>query len=231
MQIHRRKGGPESAAAGHVCNAENPGGHAVTDDGHDVQKRTATDNNGADGSDDNGRGSAVHADIAAKIDDAVKQILGAFEEKLKYDASKQQTVDRLYAELQGHRANLVALAARPFIFGMIHHHAVIGKLLAGVRTESADRLSPAKFLTLLESLQLDVEEVLGENGVAAYRAEALEPFDPARQTVVGKPMPTTEEQRGGTIAACLGPGFEHQGRILVKARVSAYKYEQSPADP
>ena len=229
-QSHRRKAHPHPQAR-HVCDAENQGGRDVTDDNHEALKPPTADDTQPDGSEPNGRRSATHADIATRIDDALRQILQAFEEKLKYDASKQQTVDRLYAELQGHRANLVAQAARPFIFGMIHHHAVIAKLLAGVRTETPDRLSPARFLTLLESLQADVEEVLAENGVAAYRAEPFEPFDRARQTVVGKPMPTTEEQRAGTIAACLGPGFEHQGRILVKARVSAYKYEQSPADP
>ena len=149
--------------------------------------------------------------------------LPTFEEKLRYDASKQQTIDRLYSELQGYRTDLVARAARPFIFGMIHHHAEIGKLLAGLRATPDDDISPTKFGRLLESLQEDVADVLAENGVTAYRAEASDPFDPVRQTVVGKATPTTEEDRSGTIAACLGPGFEHEGRILVKARVSAYR--------
>lgn len=167
-------------------------------------------------------------DLAAKIDEGVKRILEAFEDKLKYDASKQQTVDRLYTELQGYRSGVVAQAARPFIFGMIRHHAEIGKLLAAVRDEPTDEMSSAKFCQLLESLQEDVEEVLGENGVDAYRADVSDPFDPARQTVVGKAMPATEEGRSGTVAECLGPGFEHEGRILTKARVSAYRFEPPP---
>ncbi len=180
--------------------------------------------------DERSEASPAHADIASRIDDAVDRILAAFEEKLKYDAAKQQTVDRLYSELQGHRSGLVAQAARPFIFGMIRHHAEIGKLLAAVRDAPADATSPAKFCQLLESLQEDVEEVLGENGVAAYRAGVSDPFDPVRQTVVGRAMPTTEEDRSGTVAACLGPGFEHDGRILVKARVTAYRFDPPSPD-
>ena len=169
-------------------------------------------------------------DLPARIDAGVARILQAFEEKLKYDASKQQAVDRLYSELQGHRAGLVEKAARPFIFGMIRHHAEIGKLLAGLRDAPEDQLSPVKFGRLLESLQEDVEEVLAENGVAAYRAEVSQRFDPVRQTVVGEAVPTTDEARSGTVAACLGPGFEHEGRILVKARVSAYR-SRPPSPP
>ena len=163
------------------------------------------------------------ADLPARIDAGVARILQAFEEKLKYDASKQQAVDRLHSELQGHRAGLVEKAARPFIFGMIRHHAEIGKLLAGLRDIPEDELSPVKFGRLLESLQEDVEEVLAENGVVAYRAEVSQRFDPVRQTVVGEAVQTADEAQSGTIAACLGPGFEHEGRILVKARVSAYR--------
>ena len=132
-------------------------------------------------------------DLATRIDLGIGRILQAFDEKLKYDASKQQTVDRLYSELQGHRGGLVAQATRPFIFGMIRHHAEIGKLLGAIRDAPTDDLTAAKFCQLLESLQEDVEEVLGENGIAAYRAELSDPFDPLRQTVVGKP---TGDDRG-----------------------------------
>jgi len=92
------------------------------------------------------------ADLPARIDAGVARILQAFEEKLKYDASKQQAVDRLHSELQGHRAGLVEKVARPFIFGMIRHHAEIGKLLAGLRDIPKDELSPVKFGRLLKSL-------------------------------------------------------------------------------
>jgi molecular chaperone GrpE (heat shock protein) len=198
----------------------------MADDYHDAD-HVSTESDGSAGE---SLTNDTPADIAARIDLGVNRILEAFEDKLKYDASKQQSVDRLYSELQGYRSGLVAQAVRPFIFGMIRHHAEIGKLLTAIQETSAEEMSPAKFCQLLESLQEDVEEVLGENGVAAYRAEVSDPFDPVRQTVVGRAMPTTEEDRSGTVAACLGPGFEHEGRILVKARVSAYRFQPPSLD-
>lgn len=169
--------------------------------------------------------------LLAALNDGVARVLRAFDEKIRYDATKQQAIDRQHEELLGHRADLVARAAHPFIYGMIQHHAEVGRLLAAVREKAAVEMLATKVCELLESLQEDVERILGENGVAAYRAEASEPFDPARQTVVGKARPTSDEALSGTVAACLGTGFERDGRILCKARVSAYRFQASPPSP
>ena len=175
-----------------------------------------------------GAASDATDDSVATLAAGMDRILRAFDEKLRYDESKQQIIDRQHEELVGYRGDLVAQAAGPFIYAMIHHHAEIGKLLTAIRDEPATEMSSAKVCELLESLQEDVEVVLGENGVAAYRAEISEPFDPARQTVVGKALSTTDEGRSGTIAECLRPGFERDGKILVKAGVSAYRFQPSP---
>ena len=164
------------------------------------------------------------AELVTLIESGVGRILRAFDEKLKYDVSKQQIIDRLHEELVGHRGDLVGQALRPFMLGMIRHHAEIGKLVTGVRAPSAAEMSSAKVCELLESLQQDVEDVLAENGVSAYRADTAERFDPVRQTVVGSTLPTDDETLSGTIAVCLAPGFERDGRILAKARVSVYRY-------
>ena len=175
-------------------------------------------------------GNDVADKIVAKLDAGVDRILQAFEEKLRYDASKQQIIDRLHDELAGHRADLVGQTVRPFIFGLLHHHAEVGKLHAAVRDASDTEVPSAKVCELLGSLQQDVEDVLAANGVSAFRAAVSEPFDPVRQTVVGKALPTQDEARAGTIAACISPGFERDGRILVKARVSAYRFEPPSPD-
>ena len=118
----------------------------------------------------------------------------------------------------------------PLIHRVIRHHAQIGKLLEAIRDASADELSPAKFSHLLETLQEDVEDVLADSGIAAYRAGISDPFDPVRQTVVSRVVQTTDEDSSGTIAACLGPGFEREGKILAKARVSTYRFDPPPSD-
>ena len=172
-------------------------------------------------------GAAEAADVGARIDAGVERILAVFEVKLQYDAHKQTIVDRLHGELQGHRADLVEQAARPFIVGMVRHHAEIGKVVAAVRDASAGEVSPDQFCELLEGLQDDVEIVLSDNGISAYRAEVSDPFDAARHTVRDT-VPTHDATRARTVASCTRPGFERDGKILVKARVSTYRFEPEP---
>ena len=171
--------------------------------------------------------AAEATDVGARIEAGVERILTVFEDKLQYDAHKQQVIDRLHEELQGHRADLVEQAARPFIVGMVRHHAEIGKVLTAVRDAPAGEVSPAQFCELLEGLQDDVEIVLSDNGVSAYRAEVSDPFDAARHTV-RKTVPTDDGTRARTVASCTRPGFERNGRVLVKARVSTYRFEPEP---
>ena len=168
--------------------------------------------------------------LVAAVNAGVDRILQAFDEKLRYDDTKQQAIDRQHEELVGHRRDLVARAARPFVYGLIHHRTEIGKLIAAMAQQSTAEMPVTKVCELLSSLQEDVEHVLGENGVAVYRPEVGAPFDPERQRVVGNAQLTSDEARSGTIAACSDPGFEQGGRILVKASVSAYRYEPRPSE-
>ena len=112
---------------------------------HEESRPFAPDSETVAATDRDGRGVDRDAtdDFVATLDARVDRILRAFEEKLRYDASKQQVIDRQHDELVGHRGDLVAQAARPFIYGLIHHHAEIGKLLAAVRDEPAAEMSSA----------------------------------------------------------------------------------------
>ena len=164
--------------------------------------------------------------LAARVDDAATRIVAAFDEKLRYDASKEAIIDRQHEELQRHRAGLVEQAASPFILGMTRLHAQIGRLLRAYEGgEAPEEMSRADVYGLLDGFRDEVESILGENGIAAYRGDVGDPFDPSRHTVAGEPEPTGNEERSGTVAKCLGAGFERDGRIVVKASVSVYRYE------
>jgi len=176
--------------------------------------------------------SALAADapttiIVKAVNAGVERILTAFEAKLAYDASKQLQIDRLHEELQQHRGDVVARAARPLVHGMIRLHDDIGKLLSALRAKSADELSPERFFSLLEGLQEDVEIVLGQNGVTSYR-EPAGPFDPRRQRVLKK-VGSSEEALAGTVAESIRPGFEQGADILEKERVTTYEFDSRAA--
>lgn len=168
--------------------------------------------------------------VESAIETGVERVLDVFERKLAYDATKQLQVDRLHAELQEHRAGLVNRAARPIVHGMIRLHDGIGKLTASLRSKSAEELSPERFFALLDGLQEDVEIVLEQNGIGAYRQPAGT-FDPRRQRAL-RTVVTHDSQLAGQVAETLRPGFEQGFEILEKERVAVYEFQPAPApDP
>lgn len=164
--------------------------------------------------------------IERLFEKGLNKILTAFEAKLAYDKTKQTQIDRLHEELQQHRGDLLARTIRPLAHGMIRLHDDIGKLLSTLRMKSADELTPDRFFSLLEGLQEDVEIVLGQNGIAAYR-EPLGPFDPRRQRLIRR-VGTSEERLTDMVAESIRPGFEQGTEILEKERVATYEFSRPP---
>lgn len=168
--------------------------------------------------------------VESAIEAGVERVLDVFERKLAYDAAKQLQVDRLHAELQEHRAGLVNRTARPIVQGMIRLHDGIGKLVASLRSKSAEELSPERFFALLDGLQEDVEIVLEQNGIGAYR-QPEGTFDPRRQRAL-RTVVTHDSQLAGQVAETLRSGFEQGSEILEKERVAVYEFRPAPApDP
>jgi molecular chaperone GrpE (heat shock protein) len=159
--------------------------------------------------------------VETAITAGVDRVLDAFERKLAYDASKQLQVDRLHAELQQHRADFANRVARPLVHAMIRLHDDIGKLLSALRGKHAEELSPERFFALMEGLQDDVEIVLGQNGVTAYR-EPDKIFDPRRQRALTR-IATQDKGLAGKVAETIRPGFEQGSEILEKERIAIYE--------
>lgn len=173
-----------------------------------------------------GEASVTVDEELARLNATLKEGLGillqTFESKLAYDQSKQVQIDRLHDELQQHRGDLVARTVRPLINGIIRLHDDAGKLLGSLKDKPEDELTPKRFFKLFDGFQEDLEDLLGDNGVTAYR-EVGGPFDPRRQRLLRK-VPTSNEALVGLVAESLRPGFEQGTQILEKERISAYEY-------
>lgn len=164
--------------------------------------------------------AASEPSLESIVNAGVERVLAAFETKLAYDAAKQVQIDRLHDEVMQHRRDLVARTAHPLIHGLIRIHDDIGKLMTALRAKPQDELTPARFFSLLEGFQEDVEIVLEHNGVKAYRMPAGR-FEPRRQRILKK-VDTADEALVGMIAESIRPGFEQGETLLEKERVSAY---------
>ncbi len=147
-------------------------------------------------------------------------LLRAFEDKIAYDHSKERQIDRLHAELQEHKRDLVAKIKRPLIQGLVRLHDDLGKVVAALGRRPAEELTPERFFNAFDGFADDVELLLGQHGIEAYSAPGEE-FDPRRQTAL-RTESTDDSDLVGTIAARLRPGFSEGETLLQKERVAVY---------
>ena len=160
------------------------------------------------------------ARLEARIEAGIAEVLAEFRGKLAYDATKQEQVDRLHAELQGHRADLVGKAVKPLLLGLVRLHDDVGKVLGALREKPEADLTPALLLRHIAEIQDDVALLLGQHGAETFTVMG-DAFDPRRQTAA-RMVPTDDAARVGGVAARVRPGFEIGDAVLQKERVAVY---------
>jgi molecular chaperone GrpE len=158
--------------------------------------------------------------LDATLATGLAQVRDEFQAKLAYDASKQQQIDRLHAEVQEHRADLFAKITRPVFLGLIRMHDDIGKVLAAVQQLPPDEWTPERLVRHLGEVREDVELLLGQHGVEKFEG-AGDAFDPRRQTAL-RTVPSEDPGQVGRLAGRLRPGFETTTAVLQKERVAVY---------
>jgi molecular chaperone GrpE len=164
----------------------------------------------------------IDQNLEQKLETGISQVLKAFEQKIAYDDSKQQQIDRLHAELQEYRTDLIAKTNRPLVNGLIRLHDDIGRLIEGLKSKPPEQLEPDK---LLGGIQEDIEIILDQNGVATFR-EPDNTFQPRRQRAL-KNVSTTDAELVGNVAERVIAGFEQGDEIIKKERVNVYVLDKT----
>ncbi len=158
--------------------------------------------------------------VEGRIERGFQRVLDAFERKLAFDQHKESQIGRMHEELQRHRSNLLAQAMRPLIGGIIRTHDDANKIAQALGRKDPAELTPERVAKVLAGLCEDLELVLEQNGVTVFR-EHGEGFDPRRQQAVRK-VSTPDVGAAGKVAERIHPGFELDGLLIQKERVSVY---------
>ncbi len=153
-----------------------------------------------------------------------KNILNAFNQKIAYDKTKQHQIDALHNELQQYRTDLIAKTNRPIVNGVIKLHDDIGRLIEKIESDP-DQFSTNRFIKMIGGIQEDLEILLDQNGIMAFR-ESGDKFAPRRQQVIRK-LNTADKSLNGLIANTLRPGFEQGDELIKKERVSIYVFSET----
>lgn len=158
--------------------------------------------------------------------DAIRTVL---ERESRAEATRERVVDRLHAELQEYKHDLLLKVQRPIFIDLIQLHDDIGKMIEARTAAEADDDREVAVRGLLESIQVAIEDILYRQGVEPFVADG-NAFDPRRQRALAT-VPTDDPARNKSIAARLRKGFQAGDKLIRPELVSVYTHRPAaPAD-
>lgn len=151
--------------------------------------------------------------LGEQLNQRLAGLQSQFDREVRAESNRERIVDRLHAELQEYKQDLLLKIQRPIFIDLIQLHDDIGKM-ARAQDVDGDRRET------LESIQVAIEDVLYRQGVEPYRGEG-DAFDPRRQRALTT-VPTDREDQAKTIAERLRPGFLAGEKVIRPELVSVY---------
>jgi molecular chaperone GrpE len=159
--------------------------------------------------------------------DAIQTVL---EREARAEVARERVVDRLHAELQEYKQDLLLKVQRPIFIDLIQLHDDIGKMVEVRTTGDSDSDRAVAVRGILESIQVAIEDILYRQGVEPFTGEG-DAFDPRRQRAVAT-VPTDDPARNKTIASRLRKGFQAGEKLIRPELVSVYTFRApTTADP
>jgi molecular chaperone GrpE len=173
----------------------------------------------------------VMADMEVRLSRELADLHKCFDDRLAYDRFKEEQVDRLHAELQEYKRDLLARVSRPLLSGVIRIHCDLGRTVASLRDRPPEALAAEELSGALDDVRDDLEVLLEQHGVEPFEVPG-DRLDPERQTVA-RTVTTADPERVGQIAERVRPGFVQGATLLQREKVAVYVGGAQPslADP
>ena len=168
--------------------------------------------------------AALGDDLGMRID----ALRSTFERELRGEASRERIVDRLHAELQDYKQDLLLKVQRPIFIDLIQLHDDVGKMAAARASADSENPGTAPFRSLLESIQTAIEDILYRQGVEPFSLETDE-FDPKRQRAISTSS-TEDSSLNKRVAARIRKGFAAGEKLIRPELVSVFTLRQAAAD-
>jgi molecular chaperone GrpE len=165
--------------------------------------------------------------LGEKLDLRFDALQTLFEREQRAEAARERVVDRLHAELQEYKHDLLLKVQRPIFIDLIQLHDDIGKIIAAQPAADADAQRALGVRGVLESIQTGIEDILYRQGVEPFMRDGID-FDPRRQRAVST-VPTDDPAIAKTVAARLRKGFQAGDKLIRPEIVTVYAYRQAGA--
>ena len=159
------------------------------------------------------------------VDKQLKLLMREFNSKIKYDARKDEQIDKLYKELRGYRENLLIKSITPMIEDMIFEIEANKKRVLQLKCKEISELSTVKLLKIIEDYSEEISNILYRQGIEKYDSVG-KAFDGSIHTL-NKLVETDDKLKHNTTAKSIRQGYRWENKILKKELVDIYKYNGS----
>jgi molecular chaperone GrpE len=169
--------------------------------------------------------SAPTAEAVRTLGDRVEQgfdeLKALFQREIRAETTREKVVDRLHAELQEYKQDLLLGTLRPVFIDLIQLHDDIGKVAVTPAGGDGEGFAEAQRLVgLMAGFQQGIEDILYRQGVEPFHVEG-DLFDPRRQRAVAT-VANDDPALSKTVAARLRKGFRSGERVIRPEIVSVY---------
>ncbi len=157
------------------------------------------------------------ASLGSSLGRRIDALAAAFDREVRAESTREKVVDRLHAELQDYKNDLLLNVMRPVFVDLIQLHDDIGKIVAAQGETSEDA---ARLVELMRGFQQGIEDILYRQGVEPFTVDD-DAFDPRRQRAFATVV-TDDPDQAKRVAARLRKGFRSGEKVIRPEIVSVY---------
>jgi molecular chaperone GrpE len=160
---------------------------------------------------------AAVSELATSLGRRIDALAAAFDREVRAESTREKVVDRLHAELQDYKNDLLLNVMRPVFVDLIQLHDDIGKIVAAQSEPSEDA---GRLIDLMRGFQQGIEDILYRQGVEPFAVDD-DAFDPRRQRAFAT-VSTDDPEQAKRVAARLRKGFRSGDKVIRPEIVSVY---------
>jgi molecular chaperone GrpE len=163
--------------------------------------------------------------LGVQVDERLVGLQAVFDREIRAETNRERIVDRLHAELQDYKQDLLLKVQRPIFVDLIQLHDDIGKMMESPSNAAVDADRSLAMRGILESIRTAIEDILYRQGVEPFQQPGEE-FDPRKQRAVSTVL-SEEPERNRTVAMRLRPGFQAGEKLIRPELVTVYTLKKS----
>lgn len=156
--------------------------------------------------------------------DQLKKEMGGLramlDERVRFGENQQKIIDRLHAEVQEYKTDLILQLLKPIAQDLIRLEDDLERVATKFRSEAPPGVSETA--RLFQDFQATVEDILARYGFEPF--QTTEPLFDGKQQQIAQSLPTTDPSVDRQVAQRLRPGLRYRDRVVRRELVNVYAF-------